>query len=90
MVKSRKDVKDFIKAPKKRISRRKINGLSGVSDELDRVYNEYRAGAITEVQARVLNLILRTKALTERDRYLDEIDKRILEIESKLNEKRRN
>lgn len=75
---------------KRRVSRRNINGLSGISKELDRVYNEYRAEKITEVQARTLTYILRTKGLVERDRYLDEIEKRIIEIESKLNEKRTN
>jgi hypothetical protein len=48
---------------KRRVSRRNINGLSGISKELDRVYNEYRAEKITEVQARCLTYLLRTKGL---------------------------
>ena len=87
MVKSRKDVREFVKTQKKRVSKRNIDGLGGISLELDRVYNEYRANAITDVQARTLSTILRTKALTERDKYLDQIDQRINEIEKKVNEK---
>jgi hypothetical protein len=81
---------DEKETPKRRVSRRDINGLGGISKELDRVYHEYRAEKITEVQARTLTYILRTKGLVERDRYLDDIEKRIIEIESKLNEKRNN
>lgn len=87
MVKSRKEVTNFVKQNKKRVSKKNINGLKGVSKELDNVYNEFRNGIITETEARTLTYILRSKALTERDRYLDEIDKRIEAIERKQNEK---
>jgi len=70
-----------VKSQKKRIVKRNVNGLSGISKELTNVYNEYRKKEITEIEARTLAYILRTKALTERDRYLDEIEKRITEIE---------
>ena len=90
MVKSRKEVKEFVKTQKKRVSNRNIDGLGGISKELDKVYNEYRADKITEVQARTLTYILRSKALTEKEKYLDEIDLRISEIEDKVNEKRSN
>lgn len=88
MVKSRKEVKKFVETQKKRNIKRNIEGLSGVSLELDKVYFEYRNKKITETEARTLAYILRTKALTERDRYLDEIERRLLEIESRINEKR--
>ena len=88
MVKSRKQVKEFVKANKKRVSNRNIDGLGGISKELDKVYNEYRADKITEVQARTLTYVLRSKALTEKEKYLDEIDKRLNEIENRIDEKR--
>lgn len=88
MVKSRKEVKEFVKTQKKRVSNKNIDGLGGISKELDKVYNEYRADRLTEIEARTLTYILRSKALTEKEKYLTEIDHRILEIERKVNEKR--
>lgn len=85
MVKTRKEVREFVKDKKVRENKKNETGLAGISNKLDKVYNEFRAGKLSESQARTLTYILRSKALTERDRYLDEMDTRIKEIENKYN-----
>jgi len=88
MVKGRKELKQFVKSNKKRIVKRNIQGFDGISKELTNVYNEFRKKQITESEARTLSYILRTKALVERDRYLSDMERDIIEIKEKLNENR--
>lgn len=84
MVKSRKEIQKFKASNRIRVNKRNIKGFTGISKELDSVYNDFNKGLIDEGKARTLTYILRTKSLCERDRYLDEFEQRLLDTIKKV------